>query len=170
MKNKKILILSILALNVVNIFANDGNLKAKTGKTINVNEIKIIDGKVATHEEENSNEDDFIRLRRMRYSDGEGSTKKGFKYLSRWHEYLKEVEEEKAKKAKYERELADYNLEKARIEKENEKIRRYNESLNGSYYNDDSSPTSTTYTNVPEGGSVDVDKLNRENASDSKKG
>ena len=170
MKNKKILILSILALNVVNIFANDGNLKAKTGKTINVNEIKIIDGKVATHEEENSNEDDFVRLRRMRYSDGEGSTKKGFMYYSRWHEYLKEVEEEKARKAKYERELADYNLEKARIEKENEKIRRYNESLDGSYYNDSSSTTSTTYTNVPEGGSVDVDKLNRENASDSKKG
>lgn len=118
------------------VFAYDGKAsKAIEGKSLGVEEVKLINSPSSS----NVDEDDFATIRRRQY----GNNTKEFYYFSRWHKYLEEVAEEKARKEAYDKEVAKINAE-------NEKIRAYNNSLS-------------------EGSTVDVSSLNNENVADSKK-
>ena len=118
------------------VFAYDGKAsKAIEGKSLGVEEVKLINSPSSS----NVDEDDFATIRRRQY----GNNTKEFYYFSRWHKYLDEVAEEKARKEAYDKEVAKINAE-------NEKIRAYNNSLS-------------------EGSTVDVSSLNNENVADSKK-
>ena len=118
------------------VFAYDGKAsKAIEGKSLGVEEVKLINSPSSS----NADEDDFAAIRRRQY----GNNTKEFYYFSRWHKYLEEVAEEKARKEAYDKEVAKINAE-------NEKIRAYNNSLS-------------------EGSTVDVSSLNNENVADSKK-
>ncbi|RRD39842.1 hypothetical protein EII29_04790 [Leptotrichia sp. OH3620_COT-345] len=99
-------------------------------------------------------EDDFRRIRREMYANG--TKVREFLYFSRWHEYLEQVEEEKLRQEAYEYSLREYETEVEKVNKVNRKIRKHNES--------------TTYTNVPQGDSVDISRANYtvQNADDSK--
>ena len=118
------------------VFAYDGKAsKAIEGKSLGVEEVKLINSPSSS----NVDEDDFAAIRRRQY----GNNTKEFYYFSRWHKYLDEVAEEKARKEAYDKEVAKINAE-------NEKIRAYNNSLS-------------------EASTVDVSSLNNENVADSKK-
>ena len=90
-------------------------------------------------------EDDFVRIRRQRYENG-GNIRE-FLYFSRWHDYLDELADEKLRQEEYEYSLQRYESELDRVNKENQKIRERSQS-------------STTYTNVPQGNSVNIDNTN----------
>lgn len=139
--------LKIIAFLVLTIpaFAHDGkpSRNAASGKSLAVEEVTLIN-----QGDEITAADDFASIRRKQY----GQQTKQFYYFSRWHKYLDEVAQEKARERAYERELAEYNKEVKRITAENERIKAYNESLS-----------------VSEGSAVDVSQLNNENVADSKK-
>ena len=96
-------------------------------------------------------EDDFLRIRRERYSNGNGPNVREFLYFSRWHEYLDELAEEKLREKEYEESLRQYEKEKEKVDRKNSKIRQQNQSSGG--------------TNVPQGNSVDISKI--QNTEDS---
>ena len=141
----KLKVLLFLALTAP-VFAHDGKpvKNAKANKSLAVEEVTLIN----QGNEINSEDDDFSSIRRRQY----GQQTKQFYYFSRWHKYLDEVAEEKARKEAYDREMANYNREVKRINLENEKIQAYNDSLSAS-----------------NGSAVDVSQLNNENVADSKK-
>lgn len=141
---EKLKIIAFLAL-AIPVFAHDGKLSknAKSGKSLAVEEVTLIN-----QGDEINAADDFASIRRKQY----GQQTKQFYYFSRWHKYLDEVAQEKARERAYEKELAEYNKEVKRVTAENERIKAYNESLS-----------------VSEGSAVDVSQLNNENVADSKK-
>lgn len=138
---RKILSGFLIPAMFVNIFANDAKMKAQKDEALTIESINLIN-----EQETYSEEDDFTAIRKKMY----GGDQKQFSYFSRWHAYLEEVAEEKARKAEYDRKLAEYESTVDRINKENEKIREYNE-------------------NLANGSSIDVSTLNQENIEDSKK-
>ena len=103
-------------------------------------------------------EDDFLRIRRAAYSNGNRPGVREFLYFSRWHEYLDELAEEKLRQKEYEHSLQQYEKEKERVDRKNQKIRQQNQS--------------TGSTNVPQGNSVDISKIQNldNNSKDNKKG
>ena len=90
-------------------------------------------------------EDDFLRI---------SPNVREFLYFSRWHEYLDELAEEKLREKEYEESLRQYEKEKERVDRKNSKIRQQNQSSGG--------------TNVPQGNSVDISKIQNTEESTTK--
>ncbi len=102
-------------------------------------EIEIID---IVNSNDNSNEEnkiyensDFLKIQLQKYKNV-----REFYYFSRWHKYLKEIEEENYRKKEYENAMMQY---------END-LRKYNEKLKNSEFSE-----------VPEGEAVNIEKINQ---------
>ncbi len=104
-------------------------------------EIEIIDNSVV-NSIDNSNEEnkiyensDFLKIQLQKYKNV-----REFYYFSRWHKYLKEIEEENYRKKEYENAMAQY---------END-LKNYNEKVK-----------SSEFSEVPEGEAVNIEKINQ---------
>lgn len=83
---------------------------------------------------------DFLKIQLQKYKNV-----REFYYFSRWHKYLKELEEENYRKREYESAMTKY---------END-LREYNKKVKSSEFNE-----------VPEGEAVDVEKIAGNNLED----
>ena len=100
-------------------------------------EIEIIDNSIDNSNEENKiyENSDFLKIQLQKYKNV-----REFYYFSRWHKYLKEVEEENYRKKEYENAMMQY---------END-LRKYNEKVKNSEFSE-----------VPEGEAVNIEKINQ---------
>ena len=100
-------------------------------------EIEIIDNSIDNSNEENKiyENNDFLKIQLQKYKNV-----REFYYFSRWHKYLKEIEEENYRKKEYENAMMQY---------END-LRKYNEKLKNSEFSE-----------VPEGEAVNIEKINQ---------
>lgn len=100
-------------------------------------EIEIIDNSIVNSNEENKiyENSDFLKIQLQKYKNV-----REFYYFSRWHKYLKEIEEENYRKKEYENAMMQY---------END-LRKYNEKLKNSEFSE-----------VPEGEAVNIEKINQ---------
>ena len=86
-------------------------------------EIEIIDNSIDNSNEENKiyENNDFLKIQLQKYKNV-----REFYYFSRWHKYLREVEEENYRKKEYENAMAQY---------END-LRKYNEKVKNSEFSE----------------------------------
>ena len=100
-------------------------------------EIEIIDNSIDNSNEENKiyENNDFLKIQLQKYKNV-----REFYYFSRWHKYLREVEEENYRKKEYENAMMQY---------END-LRKYNEKVKNSEFSE-----------VPEGEAVNIEKINQ---------
>ena len=100
-------------------------------------EIEIIDNSIVNSNEENKiyENSDFLKIQLQKYKNV-----REFYYFSRWHKYLKEIEEENYRKKEYENAMMQY---------END-LRKYNEKLKNSEFSE-----------VTEGEAVNIEKINQ---------
>lgn len=100
-------------------------------------EIEIIDNSIDNSNEENKiyENNDFLKIQLQKHKNV-----REFFYFSRWHKYLREVEEENYRKKEYENAMAQY---------END-LRKYNEKVKNSEFSE-----------VPEGEAVNIEKINQ---------
>ena len=99
--------------------------------------IEIIDNSIDNSNDENKiyENSDFLKIQLRKHKNV-----REFYYFSRWHKYLKEVEEENYRKKEYENAMAQY---------END-LKNYNEKLK-----------SSEFSEVPEGEAVNIEKINQ---------
>ena len=99
--------------------------------------IEIIDNSIDNSNDENKiyENSDFLKIQLRKHKNV-----REFYYFSRWHKYLKEVEEENYRKKEYENAMMQY---------END-LRKYNEKLKNSEFSE-----------VPEGEAVNIEKINQ---------
>ena len=99
--------------------------------------IEIIDNSIDNSNDENKiyENSDFLKIQLRKHKNV-----REFYYFSRWHKYLKEVEEENYRKKEYENAIAQY---------END-LKNYNEKLK-----------SSEFSEVPEGEAVNIEKINQ---------